>query len=208
MLDTLVQAISDMKEEQALAHTRALLAAGEDPMRIVESCSSAMELVGRRFEAGEYFLAELMMAGELVRQVSDLVKPELRGRAEAARRGSIVIGTVKGDIHNIGKDIVAFLLDVNGFDVHDLGVDVAPARFVEAIREHEAGVLGLSGLLTVAFDSMKGTIQAVEEAGLRDRVRIMIGGGQTSDAIRQYAGADAYCKDAFAGVSLARQWVE
>ncbi|MCG6919644.1 MAG: cobalamin-dependent protein [Acidobacteria bacterium] len=208
MLDTLVQAISDMKEEQALAEARALLAAGEDPMRIVESCSSAMELVGRRFEAGEYFLAELMMAGDLVRQVSDLVKPELRGRAEAAKRGSIVIGTVKGDIHNIGKDIVAFLLDVNGFDVHDLGVDVAPATFVEAIREHEAGVLGLSGLLTVAFDSMKSTIRAIEDAGLRDRVRIMIGGGQTSDAVRQYAGADAYCRDAFAGVSLAREWVD
>ncbi len=207
MFDTLAQAISDMKEEEAIATTKALLAAGKDPLQIVDSCSAAMGILGQRFEAGEYFLPELMMAGELVRQISDLIKPALQGSTVAKKKGTVVIGTVKGDIHNIGKDIVAFLLDVNGFDVRDLGVDVAPATFVKAVEDHEAAVVGLSGLLTVAYDSMKSTVHAIDEAGLRNRVKIMIGGAQMSDAVRQYAGADAFGKDAIAGVSLVKQWV-
>ncbi len=208
MFDRLVKTISDMKEDEALAITKELLAAGKDPMQIVESCSAAMEVVGKRFEAGEYFLPELMMGGELVRQVSEIVKPALQGGGRAAaKKGVVVMGTVKGDIHNIGKDIVTFLLDVNGYEVHDVGVDMDPAVFVKAVQDHKPAVLGLSGLLTVAYDSMKNTVQAIEKAGLRDKIKIMIGGAQMSDSVAQYAGADAYGKDAMAGVALTKQWI-
>jgi methanogenic corrinoid protein MtbC1 len=208
MFDTLVKAISDMKEDESIAEAKALLAAGKDPLKIVESCSAAMEIVGKRFENGEYFLPELMMGGELVRQVSEIVKPMLHGGGKAVvKKGVVVMGTVKGDIHNIGKDIVTFLLDVNGYEVHDVGVDMDPAVFVKAVQDHKPKVLGLSGLLTVAYDSMKDTVQAIEKAGLRDKVKIMIGGAQMSDSVAQYAGADAYGKDAMAGVTLTKQWI-
>ena len=147
------------------------------------------------------------MAGELVKQISDLAKPALHGSTAAAPKGTVVMGTVKGDIHNIGKDIVVFLLEVNGFRVHDAGVDVNPAAFVKAIQDYKPEVLGLSGLLTVAYESMKSTVQAIKAAGLRDQVKIMIGGAQVSDAIRDYAGADAFGPDAIAAVRLATQWV-
>jgi 5-methyltetrahydrofolate--homocysteine methyltransferase len=119
----------------------------------------------------------------------------------------VLIGTVKGDIHDIGKNIVSFMLDVNGFDVRDLGVDVAPQKFVEAIRDFRPQVIGLSGFLTLAFDAMKETIEAIKAAGLRDGVKIMIGGGQITEQIKEYAGADAYGRDAMAGVSLAKKWL-
>jgi methanogenic corrinoid protein MtbC1 len=207
MHNALINAISDMNEDEAIAITRDLLTRNEDPLAIVRSCSAAMEVIGKRFEAGEYFLPELMLAGDLVKHISDLAKPALHGSEGEAKRGTIVLGTVKGDIHNIGKDIVAFLLDVNGFEVHDVGVNVDPAVFVKAIQDYKPAVVGLSGLLTVAYDSMKSTVQAIEAAGLRDQVKIMIGGAQVSETIRQYAGADAFGEDAMVGVRLAKQWI-
>jgi methanogenic corrinoid protein MtbC1 len=207
MFDALVSALGDMKEDEALSEAAALVAAGADPLQILESCSAAMGIVGQRFEAGEYFLPELMMAGDLVRRISDLLKPALERTTAPRKKGTVVIATVKGDIHHLGKDIVAFLLDVNGFEVRDLGVDVAPATIVAAVRDCGAEILALSGLLTVAYDSMKQTVQAIEAGGLRDRVRIMIGGAQVSDRIRQYTGADAFGQDAVAGVRLAAQWI-
>jgi trimethylamine corrinoid protein len=207
MSDKLVSAISDMNEDEAIAEAKALLAAGEDPLEILGSCSAAMAIVGRRFETREYFLPELMMGGEIVKQISDIVKPSLQHDAAAKKKGTVVIATVKGDIHDLGKNIVTFLLDVNGYDVRDLGVDVAPAAIVKAIQDERPTVIGLSGLLTVAYDSMKQTVQAIEAAGLRDRVKIMIGGGQMSDSVREYAGADAFGADAMAAVRLANQWI-
>jgi 5-methyltetrahydrofolate--homocysteine methyltransferase len=132
----------------------------------------------------------------------------LQAQAGAQKKlGRVVIGTVQGDIHNIGKNIVIFMLDVNGFEVRDLGVDVAPQKFVEAIRDFQPQVVGLSGFLTLAFDAMKETVEAIQTAGLRDEVKIVIGGGQVSEEISQYVGADAYGKDAMSGVSLAKKWV-
>ena len=112
-----------------------------------------------------------------------------------------------GDIHDIGKDIVVFMLDVSGFEVYDLGIDVDPQRFVDKIKETEAPIVGLSGFLTLAFESMKDTVQVIKDAGLRDKVKIMIGGGQIDEDIRKYSGADAYGKDAMTAVSLAKKWV-
>jgi methanogenic corrinoid protein MtbC1 len=203
----LVHAIADMREEEALALVRQMVKGGAQPMAILDEARDAMALVGKRFEEGTYFLPELMLAGEMLSQITDILKPELAKLPEIKRHGKVLIGTVKGDIHDIGKNIVTFMLDVNGFEVLDLGVDVSPGKFVEAIQQFGPQVVGLSGFLTLAFDGMKETIRAIETAGLRDRVKIMIGGGQVSEEIRRYAGADAYGRDAMAGVTLARKWV-
>jgi len=207
MSDKLVHAIADMREEEALELVKEMVKSGVEPTAILDAARDAMAIVGQRFEEGTYFLPELMLAGEMLSQVTDILKPELAKLPEVKRHGKVLIGTVKGDIHDIGKNIVTFMLDVNGFEVLDLGVDVSPSRFVEAIQDFGPQVVGLSGFLTLAFDTMKETIKAIETASLRDGVKIMIGGGQVSEEIRKYAGADAYGRDAMAGVSLARKWV-
>jgi 5-methyltetrahydrofolate--homocysteine methyltransferase len=207
MSDKLVQAIADMREEEALRLVKEMVEGSVEPMAILDSAREAMAIVGKRYEKGTYFLPELMLAGEMLSQVTDIVKPELAKLPEVTRHGKVLIGTVKGDIHDIGKNIVTFMLDVNGFDVLDLGVDVSPEEFVKAIQDFGPQVVGLSGFLTLAFDAMKEAVEAIEKAGLRDGVNIMIGGGQVSEEIREYAGADAYGRDAMAGVSLAREWV-
>jgi methanogenic corrinoid protein MtbC1 len=208
MSKELVNAIADMKEADALRIAKEMVEGGSDPMEVLDASREAMGIVGQRYEAGTYFLPELILAGVMLNQIADMVKPKLAGSVEKEeRQGKVVIGTVEGDIHDIGKDIVVFMLDVNGFDVLDLGIDVPPNKFVEAIKEFQPQVIGLSGFLTLAFDSMKDTVEAIKKAGLRDKVKIMIGGGQISDEIKKYTGADAYGKDALAGVSLAKQWV-
>jgi methanogenic corrinoid protein MtbC1 len=207
MSKELVNAIADMREDEALKLAREMVEGGSEPMAILDAAREAMAVVGQRYEEGAYFLPELMLAGEMMSQITDIIKPELAKLPEIKRRGKVVIGTVEGDIHDIGKNIVSFMLDVNGFDVLDLGVNVSAQKFVEAIRDFQPQVVGLSGFLTLAFDVMKETVEAIETAGLRDGVKIMIGGGQVNEEIREYAGADAYGKDAMAGVSLAQKWV-
>jgi methanogenic corrinoid protein MtbC1 len=207
MSEKLVNAIADMREEEALKLVKEMVEGGSEPMAILESAREAMTIVGRRYDEGTYFLPELILAGEILNEITDVIKPELAKLPTIERHGKVLIGTVKGDIHDIGKNIVSFMLDVNGFDVLDLGVDVSPQKFVEAIRDFQPQVVGLSGFLTLAFDVMKETVEAINTAGVRDGVKIMIGGGQVSEEIRQYAGADAYGKDAMAGVSLAKKWI-
>jgi methylmalonyl-CoA mutase cobalamin-binding domain/chain len=207
MTESLVEALVEMRETEALAEARKLLDRGTDPLEILEACSKAMETVGKRFEKGEYFLPHLMMAGEMLRQISAMIKPLMKQEKEEAGRGKVLIGTVKGDIHDIGKNIVTFLLEANGFEVKDIGIDQPPERFVEAIREFQPRVVGMSGLLTLAFDSMKETVEAIEKAGLREKVRIMIGGGQVTEKVKDYTGADAQGADAIAGVRLCKKWM-
>ena len=208
MSKQLVEAIADMREEEALKLVSEMVESGSDPMAILDATREAMDLVGQRYNAGTYYLPELVLAGEMMNQIMDLVKPKLAGAQEVKRHGKVVIGTVEGDIHDIGKDIVAFMLDANGFEVLDLGVDVPSQKFVDAIQDFQPQVVGLSGFLTLAFDAMKDTVAAIESAGLRDKVKIMIGGGQVNEEINEYAGADGYGKDAMAGVSLAKKWVD
>jgi 5-methyltetrahydrofolate--homocysteine methyltransferase len=204
--DDLVGAITGMDEKNALAITRKMLDGGTDPARILELSREAMEAVGDGFERGDFFLPELVMSGEILRQITDVIKPLMKDSRQGERLGRLVIGTVQGDIHDLGKDIVSFMLDVSGFEVHDLGVDVPPERFVGAARELRAFAVGLSGLLTLAVDAMKSTVETVESAGLRSEVKIMIGGGAVDERIREYVGADAYGKDAVQAVALAREW--
>jgi methanogenic corrinoid protein MtbC1 len=207
MYERLVEAIVKMNEDEAMTAAKELLDKGDDPLKILEQCRKAVEIVGAQFEKGECFLPELMMAGHMLGEISNLVRPVLSKGLEVKRIGKVLIGTVEGDVHDIGKNIVTFLLDANGFEVMDIGVDIPPEKFVEAIKSFSPQVVGLSGLLTIAYDSMKKTVEAVKGAGLRDKVKIMIGGGQMSDKVKEYAGADAYAKDAMAGVVLAKQWI-
>ena len=207
MSEELTHAIADMREEEALKLVWKLVASGEEPTAILDAAREAMAIVGQRYEDGIYFLPELMLAGEILIGLADILKPEMAKVPEIKRHGKVLIGTVHGDIHDIGKNIVTFMLDVNGYDVLDLGVDVSPQQFVDAIRDFQPQVIGLSGFLTLAFDTMKETIDAIEEAGLRDGIKIMIGGGQVNEEVQKYAGADAYGRDAMAGVTLARKWI-
>ncbi len=207
MADDLVEALSDLREDDALALVKTRLDAGENPLGIFDDARRAMEIVGQRFSASEYFIPELVYAGEILKEISALVKPRLAAGEDVPRIGKVVIGTVAGDIHDIGKDIVVFMLDANGFEVLDLGVDVPAEKFVETIQDTGTSVVGMSGFLTLSFQSMKETVAAIDRAGLRDQVRIMIGGGQIDEQVRRFTGADAFGRDAMAAVELAKTWL-
>src|SRR5208337_509591 len=205
----LIDAIVEMQEEDAMALARRYVAEGMPPAHLLELSRAAMDAIGKRFEAGEYFLPELMMAGEMLGQIAQLVRPllEQSNSTAEANRPAVLLGTVQGDLHDIGKDIVKFMLEANGFKVIDLGIDVPAQAFVDKAREHQPAVVGLSGFLTLAFDSMRDTVQAFQAAGLRDHIKIMIGGGQVDEAIRRYTGADAFGLNAMAAVSLCQGWM-
>jgi len=185
-----------------------LLQQGADPMRVLELCRTAMDIVGKRFAEGEYFLPELVLAGEMLETIGVIAKPLIKQRAggEPQRLARVLIGTVHGDLHDIGKNIVTFMLDINGFEVKDIGVDVPVATFIDEINDFKPQVVGLSGFLTLAFDSMKETIDAIAGAGLRDDMKIMIGGGQIDETVRAYTGADAFGRNAVDAVTLCKGW--
>ncbi len=205
----LVMALANLKEEEALKITKERLAAGDDPMKILDDSRKGMEIVGNRFSRCEYFIPDLIYSGEILQGINELVKPKVaKAGAPEQRPGKFVLGTVAGDIHDIGKNIVAFMLDINGIEVYDIGIDVPAQKFVEKIKEVNPQIVGLSGFLTLAFDSMKEIVEAIKVAGLRDKVKIMIGGGQIDDEVRKYTGADAYRPDAVAAVSLAKEWLK
>jgi trimethylamine corrinoid protein len=206
MPSELTDAIVGMREDEALAIVKRELDAGTDPAAVLEDAKEAMSVLGKRFECGDAFIPELIMGGEIMKGIAAEVAPHLKAAAGAATRGSVVIGTVAGDIHDIGKDIVVLMLDVNGYDVHDLGVDVPVEKFVAAIREVRPRIVGLSGLLTLAFDSMKATVDGIAAAGLRDQVKIMVGGAPADAQVQSYTGADGWGNDVGQALRLAEQW--
>jgi methanogenic corrinoid protein MtbC1 len=209
MAGKLAQLLSDLKEPEALAYVDKALGEGTAAEELLEETKEGMNIVGERFSKGEYFIPDLVFSGEILKGVVQKLEPKLKAGAgkEAKRLGKVVVGTVAGDIHDIGKDLVVFMLDVNGFEVTDLGIDVPVQKFVDAVKETGSTVVGLSGFLTLAFDSMKGTVDAIAKAGLRDKVKIMIGGGQIDDHVTKYTGADAFGKDAMEAVTLAKGWI-
>ncbi len=206
MSEELINAIAEMDDEQAVRLTKELLAQGVDPVSILGDCRAAMEIVGKRFESGEYFISELILAGETLKAISAEVKPLIKQDAGGNKLAKILVGTVKGDIHDIAKDIVVFMLDVNGFEVKDLGIDVPVETFVSEVKTWQPDIVALSGFLTLAYTSMKETVEAIEAAGLRDKVKIMVGGGTVDAAVCSYAKADGWGTDAMTAVSLAKQW--
>jgi len=203
----LKEAVIELREEDALRIADEELQGGTDPLEVVAACREAMDVIGQRFADGQAFIPELIMAGEIMQGITAKLKPYLKAEDAGEKLGTVVMCTVQGDIHDIGKDIVVTMLDIAGFNVVDLGVDVPVAKVVETVRENSAQVLGLSGLLTVAFDSMKATVAAIDEAGLHGQVKIMLGGAPVTDAVVEFAGADAWGKDAVAAVELAKAWV-
>jgi methanogenic corrinoid protein MtbC1 len=207
MSEQLTNAVAELKEDEAIQMVKDMIAKGEDANMIFDSARKGMETVGKRFADGEYFLPELIYSGEIFKSISEIVKPVMTAESGGKKIGKVIVGTVAGDIHDIGKDIVVFMLDISGFEVYDLGVDVPVQTFVDKIKETGSPIVALSGFLTLAFDAMKDTVDAIVSAGLREKVKIMIGGGQIDDEIKKYAGADAYGRDAMTAVALAKEWI-
>lgn len=200
--------ILDLNEDESVALVKKKIEEGEDPLKILDEVREAMDIVGKKYEEKEFFLPELIMSGEILTQITEILEPELKGGEEVEMKGEIILGTVAGDIHDIGKDIVKFMLEANGFKVYDLGVDVPVEDFIEALKTKKIKILGLSGFLSLSFDSMKKTVEAVEKEGLRDKTKIMIGGGQITEDLLKYVGADAFGKDAIKAVEIAKNWTE
>ena len=206
MSQALTDAILGMRMDEAVTLAKRMLDDGTDPLVIIANGSEAMDVIGRRFAEGEAFLPELIMGGEIMKAITTEVMPGGTGPAEESPRGTVVIGTVHGDIHDIGKDIVALMLGIEGYAVHDLGIDVPVEDFVAAVKEHDADVVGLSGLLTLAFDAMRSTVDGIAAAGLRDKVKIMVGGAPVDESVRAYTGADGWGSDVGQAVKLAAEW--
>ncbi|MCK8817611.1 cobalamin-dependent protein [Natroniella sulfidigena] len=208
MSKNLVELLADLNEDEALNLIESKIEDGTNPRDILEDTKEAMQIIGSRFEEGEYFLPELILSGEMINDIMEIIKPHLVDDGEEDEKlGTIVLGTVKGDIHDIGKDIVAFMLDINGFEVHDIGVDAPIQKFIDKIEEVDPDIVALSGFLTTVFDTMKDTIEAIKDAGLRDDVKIMIGGGPIDEQITEYTGADDFGDDAMEAVALAKKWM-
>lgn len=207
-MNKLIQSLVDLDEENFLIETGIRLRSGEDPAALLRDCQEAMEIIGALYEKGEYFVAELVYAGEIFQDGLAQIEARLLPGQRGETRGKIVFGTVAGDIHSIGKNIVVKFLRANNFEVIDLGEDVPSARFLEALEETGAPILGLNALLTTSYDSMKATIAALEQAGLRQNVKVMIGGGLVNEAVRVYTGADAWGSDPFEAVRISRRFLE
>jgi methanogenic corrinoid protein MtbC1 len=203
-LSPLAQAVGDLEEDKAVVLVQDKLAKGEPALTILEELQAGMTIVGERFEEGEYYLSELIYAADIFKKAGAPLQEELKGATQKSY-GTLVLGTVKNDIHDFGKDIVATVMSSNGIRVIDLGVNVEHEAFVEAIRESGATLVGMSCLLTTVFDDMKAAIKAITDAGLRDQVTILIGGGPVDEATKDYVGADHYCKTAQDGVSAAKR---
>jgi len=202
LTDTLAKAILDLDEEQVQAQVKERLANGVSPLNIVGSLQQGMTEVGKLFESGEYFLSELVMCGEIMKDAMDILEPHLVG-TNAEHKGNIVIGTVKGDIHDLGKNIVVMLLKGAGYNVIDLGVDVPIEKFVEAVKESKAPLVGMSVLLTGCQEAMKQTIDAIKAEGLNTKV--IIGGNYVDELVKQYVGADYFAINASDGLKVAQQ---
>jgi dimethylamine corrinoid protein len=203
-LSKLAQAVGDLDEVAAQTLVREKLAEGEEALAILEELQAGMSIVGERFEGGEYFLSELIYAADIFKSAGLPLQEQLKNVTQTSY-GTLVLGTVKNDIHDFGKDIVATVMSSNGIKVVDLGVNVEHQAFVDAIKEHKPQLVGMSCLLTTIFDEMKQAIQTIKDAGLRDQVTVLVGGGPVDQATADYVGADYYCKTAQDGVAAAKR---
>lgn len=205
--DQLINLLADLEEDEVLRIVRQRVTAGDDPLQIIEDCNEGMRLVGQRYERGEFYVSGLIMSGEIFREVVEYVQPMLEQRANGESWGRVLVGTVSGDIHDIGKNMVGMLLACHGFDVIDLGVDVPPAEFAAKAIEVKPDIVGLSGLITSSFESMRATV-AVLRAEAQQRALsfpIVIGGGMIDEAVCRFVGADYWVSDAMSGVRLCQR---
>lgn len=205
----LIQNIADLNENATLNLVQMLIESQNNPLDIVQDCQEGMRQVGERYERGEYFLSALIMAGEIFREVMEMVTPLIKERFRGNESGVILLGTVEGDIHDIGKNNLSLLLTSYGFTVHDLGVDVPPSEFLRQALARRPDIIGLSGLLTSSYDSMRRTVQLLRSAEDSKVVKtpIIIGGNQLNEQVCQYVGADAWVNDAMSGVRWCQRWL-
>jgi methanogenic corrinoid protein MtbC1 len=200
MAQELITALVELRREDVLAEVETRIRKGEEPLGILEDCRQGMTTVGDLFQKGDYFLAELMLSAEIFKEAMAILQPQLAKSRPSEPLAKVVLATLKGDIHNLGKDIVATLLEAHGFEVHDLGVDVPPSQVLAKVKEIEPGFVGFSALITTAFASMKAAEEMLREANLRGGIKLMIGGGVTTTMTRDYVGADFQTLDAMEGV--------
>jgi len=208
MLDDIQTLILDMVDVEKLKRViNEHLASDVDPLHIVDVLRQTLEAVGEKYEQGEFFLSELIMTGYLASEVANLLKPHLL-KGQRTSLGTVVIGTVKGDVHDIGKNIVVMMLDAAGFEVIDLGVDVPTERFVEAVQTMKPDVLGISALLTSTIDRVKDVVDALETNGLRDKVKVIAGGRPITRAFTEEIGADGYAEDSVKAIRLVKDLIQ
>lgn len=198
-------AVSEMDDDTALAIINEVVAENGDAAKAVAACEEGMAIVGKMFETGEYFVGDLIFAGELMVQIMDQLRPLLASGA-AEDMGKMILCTVSGDIHDIGKNIVKAMMGAGGFEVLDLGVDVSAAEIVAAAKENDVKIIGLSGILTLAIDAMKETVDAFKAAGIRDNVHIILGGNPVTAEVCSSVGADAWSTNPQEGVAICRKW--
>jgi len=207
--EKLLDAMIDLREEASYDIIRKMLEERADPKKIIEILRKGVEVIGEKFVKKEYFLTELVMAGEIFQQSAKILESALtKEHATDNYKATVVVGTVKGDVHDIGKNIFITLLKSSGLEVYDIGVDVPPEAFVEKVKETQAQIVGYSGLLTVALESMKETTNKLKEAGLRNKLKIIIGGLPVDELWMKEAGADAYTDNAFEGLKIVTAWIE
>jgi len=209
-MQDLVNAVAEMMEDDAMALTKKYVEEGVPALQIIDAYKEALSIIGKRFEECTYFVPELILAGEMMKAASEIIKPLMKdgeSNAQTQRIGKFLLGTVEGDIHDIGKDMVHMLMDINGFEVRDLGVDVPAQRFWDEYKEFQPDIIGMSGLLTLAYESMKQVADGLNEMGVRDKVKVIIGGGQMDEQACKYVGADAFVTDAVAGINICKGWV-
>ncbi len=206
--ERLIKAMGDLEEEEVLSLVEGMLASGVEPLQIIELCRKGFETVGERYERREYFLSGLIVSDDIFKSVMDLLDRSKCFRPEDSQKlGKVVLGAPLGDVHDIGKEIVSTLLRYSGFEVIDLGVSVRPLEFLDGARDSGAGVVGISALITMAYEPLRETVSAFEREGLRDRVKIMLGGGAVSQRVCDFAGADAWSRDASDAVKFARRFI-
>lgn len=206
-MNELTEALVELEEKRVRSLVEKQILEGRNPLVILEDLKTGMDIVGQRFSDNEYFLVELVMSADVFNQALEILEPKLLETQPVAEKGKVVIGTVKGDIHYIGKNLVVAFLKSNGFEVHDLGEDVAPDIFVEKLKATGAPVLGLSGLITTTHDVMRETIETLQAAGFRGKVKVMIGGCDVNQEVVDYTGADGFGADAVSAVSLVRKFL-
>lgn len=206
VVEEFVEAIADLKEKEALELVKKLIEQKVDISTVLDGIRRASDIIGKRFEEGKYFISDLVMAGEILKEITEMLKPVIV-EEKPKRAGTVVIGTAQGDIHDIGKNIVVAVLEANGFEVIDLGVDVSPEKFVEAIRKYNPQVVGISCLITEGIEGMKRIVDTIKAAGLRDKVKIIIGGGRVDEYACKYVEADGWTRDVQTGLETIKGWV-
>jgi len=205
--DELQIAMADLDEEKTLRLVKERILAGYTSLEIIESCRQGVEVVGEKYSDSHYYLSDLIMSEEILKEVMHILEPYIP--LNSSNQGmSIVMGTIEGDIHDLGKNIIIYLLRSSGFQVHDLGVDVTPERFIQAVNETKASILGISVLLSFCVASIKRVVDLLVDAGLRDKVKVIVGGYPVNQAVKEFTGADFYANDVTEALKIYREILE